>query len=268
MPARGPLTPPRPGLVHLDGRVPLAAVPGLRAALTTRAGGASRPPFEALNLGRSVGDAPGAVAANRRAVARALGFGALRTVRQVHGARLARLKAPAGRAPPADAILLDRPGVLGAVLGADCTLALLVEPRARVLVLVHAGWRGLAQGIGTAALRALLAAPGARRARVRALIASGICGACYETGPEVVDALAPTVPGAAHAACFAVPPGGRAHVDLRAVLTAQWLAAGLDAAQVHGLGGCTREEPARWFSHRRDGSPSGRHALVAGWQAP
>ncbi len=268
MSARGPLNDGGPQLIALPG---LDDVVGLAAALSTRKGGVSGPPFDALNLGRSVGDDPEAVVANRAAVAKALGFRMPRFARQVHGARVTRLQAQSGPAPQADALLLDRPGVLGGVLGADCTLSLLVEPQARVLVLLHAGWRGLAAKMAGAALSALLARPDTHISRVRAVLASGICCACYEVGADVVQALRRTLPfDATDPRCKALFPTGttgREHADLRGVLQAQWRAAGVPDERQWLMPGCTREDAEQCFSHRRDGTRSGRHALLAGWQA-
>src|SRR6185369_15171218 len=67
-----------------------------RHGFTTRAGGVSAPPFDSLNLGGRWGDAPDAVAENRRRVADAAGA-PLYFATQVHGADIVRVRA--GDAP-------------------------------------------------------------------------------------------------------------------------------------------------------------------------
>ncbi len=94
-PSRGE-PPDAKGLVSVHrGHLPLLALPHLAAqsglvhAITTRAGGVSRPPHQSLNLSRSGDDAPAAVAENRRRLQRALAPGRLVFSRQVHGAAVA-----------------------------------------------------------------------------------------------------------------------------------------------------------------------------------
>src|ERR1700737_1938720 len=59
----------------------------VRRVTTTRAGGVSAPPFDTFNLGDHVGDAPAAVAANRKRLAAVIGLGEDSVVwmNQVHG---------------------------------------------------------------------------------------------------------------------------------------------------------------------------------------
>ncbi|MCW2690260.1 MAG: hypothetical protein JWR37_5150, partial [Mycobacterium sp.] len=68
----------------------------MRRVTTTRAGGASAPPFDAFNLGDHVGDDPQAVAANRKRLATAIGLGVERVVwmNQVHGDTVAVIDEP------------------------------------------------------------------------------------------------------------------------------------------------------------------------------
>src|SRR4051794_16517956 len=119
---------------------------------TTRGGGVSPAPFDALNLGMKWGDAPDNVLENRRRVARAAGAPAagLRTVTQVHGAVVAFAGAHADTgaggagsgpsAPPqADALGAAEPGLAVAVFVADCIPALIADPRTGAFAAVHAG---------------------------------------------------------------------------------------------------------------------------------
>jgi len=69
------------------------ALAGFAHAFTTRLGGVSAPPFDALNLGGKWGDAPDSVAENRRRLRLAVGGGRLVVARQVHGPVIARVRA-------------------------------------------------------------------------------------------------------------------------------------------------------------------------------
>jgi hypothetical protein len=240
-------------------------VPGLAHALTTRRGGTSRGPFASLNLGRTTADDPAAVRENRSRVARALAFAELRTLAQVHSATLVREEALGTGSPRADGVVLERPGTLAGVLGADCPLVLLVDPVRRVLALVHSGWRGTAAGIVPAAVRFLAGSRGTDPMDIRAAVGPGPCAAHYEVGPEVAQALAPAV--ADLDAHLRPGRGDRLHLDLPAAIRSQLRAAGVPDAAVEAWPACSVEAADLFFSQRRDGPAIGRHALVAGWTA-
>lgn len=147
--------------------------------------------------------------------------------RQVHGAAVMR------HGDPAPGLLLTDghdghvsgiPGVLLTVAVADCAPLFLVDPERRRVALLHGGWRGTAAGIVEAGLRALGSAPAA----VRAHLGPAICGACYEVGPEVHQALGLPV------------PDRNTPVDLRAVQARRLTDAGVPAGQVTVSEHCTR----------------------------
>lgn len=202
--------------------------------------------------------------ASARAVATDLGFSRTSHVSQVHGARVAVMDVPQPEPPPADVIVLRRPGVLGAVRGADCPLALLVESDARALALVHSGWRGTVAGVVPRAIEALVEVAGADPARLLVGMAPSICGACYEVGEEVAAAVESHVPKGA--SFLAATRPGHATLDLRGAITAQLEAAGVHPSNVHAHPDCTYENASAWHSYRRDGHAAGRHVLMAGWR--
>src|SRR5512142_640243 len=99
------------------------APPGVRALITTRAGGASRGPYAGLNLGLHSGDDPEAVARNRASLRQWLPAEPL-WLHQVHGTAV--VEAETGETnPEADAAVARRAGRVCAVLTADCLPLLL-----------------------------------------------------------------------------------------------------------------------------------------------
>jgi len=101
------------------------APPGVRAVTTLRHGaGISQPPFEHFNLGQHAGDVPEAVAHNRAELIRRLALPSPPCwLRQVHGTRVQRFVAPGSAdtaAVEADAAVTSTPGVVLAILTADC----------------------------------------------------------------------------------------------------------------------------------------------------
>jgi polyphenol oxidase len=235
--------------------------PGVHAVFTDRHGGVSSPPFDSLNLGAGAGDQPGAVAANRDALAAACGLAAagIAWMRQVHGTtvRYVRNGQAAELGEPVDAIFTDVPGVALAVLVADCLPVLLADPQARIIGAAHAGREGMLAGVVPALVSAMTAA-GASPARMLALTGPAICGGCYEVPAALQDRVAAAVP-AARCVTTAGTPG----LDIRAGVHAQLAALGV--AETGSDPRCTKES-AELFSYRRDGQ-TGRAAGLA-WLLP
>jgi YfiH family protein len=220
--------------------------------VTTRAGGVSVPPYDALNLGDHVGDRPAAVATNRHRLAARIGM-PVQYMRQVHGAGVAVIREPVA-SPEVDALVTDTPGLALAVLVADCVPVLFEAPGA--VGVAHAGRTGMAAGVLSATLAAFDRL-GVDRGRIRATLGPGVCGACYEVPARMRAEVAAAVPGSA-----AVTPAGTPSIDLRAGLTRQLRGAGIAGLTVSDR--CTIEDSAL-FSHRRDGR-TGRFAGLA-WLA-
>jgi YfiH family protein len=218
-------------------------LPGARALFTTRRGGYSAGPYESLNLGLMTGDDPDAVARNRAALAINTGV-ALAYIRQVHGSAIleAAVELP-GR--EADGQVTAQPGVGTLVMTADCLPIAIAGGGAAGVV--HAGWRGLADGVidnGVNALRALAGA-----AALTAAIGPGAGPCCYEVGEEV------------HARFGGNSRNGR-KLDLKAVAREQLTRAGVEV--VHDVGLCTIcSDRSLFFSHRRDRGITGRQGAIA-----
>jgi len=245
---------------------------GVVAAFTGRAGGSSEAPYATLNLGLRVGDDLRRVLANRRRVATVLGLAGRpwALARQVHSATVLRVEADRlGQGPPearpplgeGDGLVTTDPGVVLAVLTADCAPVLLADPAARVVGAVHAGWRGLAAGVVEAGVAAM-AGLGADPARCVGLVGPAVGGCCYEVGPEVRDAVGARLPAA-----LATTRDGRPALDPAAGAAQALRRAGV--GQLRVAGECTFDLEERFFSHRRDHGRSGRQAgliaLVPTW---
>ena len=226
----------------------------VRAASTTRTGGTSGGPWRSLNLADHVADDGAAVSRNRARLRHALVLPeGPRWLVQRHGARVVE----AGSAPdgaPADGIVAREPGMVCAVLAADCMPVLLCDRDATVVAALHAGWRGIAAGILEAGIRAAGTAPG----ELMAWLGPAIATERYEVGPDVRDALLAGDPDAVDAFRPSGPPG-RWRADLERVVRRRLARCGVGS--VHGGGTCTASDPGRFFSHRRDGV-TGRMATL------
>ena len=168
-----------------------------------------------------------------------LGVESITQVRQVHGATA--VEAAAAAVAEADAIVSRAGGAAVGVRVADCVPVLVGSSITGDAAAIHAGWRGVAQGVigsGVSLLggRGLVAAIGP---------CIGAC--CFEVGPEVAERLG----------FVDRRVGDKAYVDLRAAVRAQLLDLGLLDREIEDVPGCTKHDP-RFHSFRRDGSGSGR----------
>ena len=225
---------------------------GVRARVTERSGGVSLEAYAALNLAAHVGDEPSCVAANRSRLRSALDLPSEPVwLDQVHGSRI--LDLDGGVVEAADGAVTSRPGVVCAVMTADCLPVLLCDRHGLRVGIAHAGWRGLLNGVLPAAVRAMAVEPPDLLTWLGPAIGPG----AYEVGADVRDAFAKQ--GAAAARCFEASSRGRWQADLYALARLSLEAAGVTG--IYGGGFCTFTESERFFSHRRE-APCGRMASL------
>jgi len=247
---------------------------GVQAAVTARSGGVSAGPYASLNLSLSVGDDPVNVLENRRRLA--AGFGASLAdfvfAGQVHGAGV-RVVGEADRGsgafaldnaiPATDALVTSAPGVVLAILTADCVPIVLHDPVAGVLACVHAGWRGTVARVCAAAVAAMRDL-GSRPADIIAGIGPAIAPARYQVGPDVYQAVTQAFGSSPFICPDSVPDHWR--LDLWAANRFALTEAGVPAAQIHTTdiptGPTTPTGLSHFFSDRA-ARPCGRLALIA-----
>ena len=238
-------------------------LPHFRHAITTRDGGFSRGDYASLNLAFHVGDDAEIVRRNRRALAHELGYDAehLVAAQQVHGAECAVVGASQiGRGaldwdsalPATDALITAQSGVPLLILVADCAPVLLFDARARVLAVVHAGWRGALAGVASRAATSMQEL-GARAADIRAGIGPCLCARNLEVGSEVAQLF--------ENQSVLQARGEKYRLDLRAVIIHDLQSAGIEQIEVNES--CPKDEAATFFSHRGQNGGAGRFGIVA-----
>ncbi len=225
---------------------------GVGACCSVRTGGASTGPWASLNLGDHVGDDPLAVAANRAAYARALGVRPV-FLRQVHGTDTLQLGAASQDGEQADACWTREPGLACTMMVADCLPILLCDRQGTQVAAVHAGWRGLAEGVVEAAISAMTSGrPGGERVEPMAWLGPCITQPAFEVGDEVKAAFEARDPGCGD--LFQPGAAGKWMADLPGLARRRLKGCGVE--QVYGNDGsapwCTVRQPLRFFSHRRD----------------
>jgi YfiH family protein len=188
------------------------------------------------------GSTPAAILLDRWQTVRArTGFAAVAHARQVHGARIiTHLQPLHGLAisDDADGHCTSLTGILLAVSVADCVPISLVDARSHTVMLLHAGWRGIAADILERGVQTLIKSTGGVRTDLHCHLGPAICGRCYEVGPEV------------HHALGATSAGRKAPIDLRALLALRAARLGVPAEHVTRSAYCTRCHNDLFFSHR------------------
>ncbi len=214
----------------------------VNAIFTTRLGGVSKPPYASFNLGPHVGDEPLAIAENRAL----LGIESEPVWLEQWHSDLCLDVDSGSTERRVDASYTRSPGVVLAVLTADCVPILLTSLSGAMVAVIHAGWRGLQNGIVLNSVN---------RIDDQSLIAwiGPSIGPChYEVGSEVRDRF--------DALGFAGCGDNKWKMDLRVIAAEQLKQAGV--TQVFGGSDCTYCDETRFFSYRRDGTTGRMAGLI------
>lgn len=232
------------GLTLLEPQWPAPA--RVRAVCSTRLGGVSESPYQSLNLAEHVGDALASVQANRVLLRDALALPAEPVwLQQVHGVAVLQATPDSAIGQCADASVSRAPGVVCAVMTADCLPVLLCDRAGQVVGAAHAGWRGLLDGVIEQTVAAM--APVAPEDML-VWLGPAIGPQAFEVGEEVRAAF---VAYAAEAAAAFVPGrAGHWYADIYALARQRLAALGINA--VYGGDQCTYSDATHYFSYRRD----------------
>ncbi|MFN3559639.1 MAG: peptidoglycan editing factor PgeF [Brevundimonas sp.] len=229
---------------------PLLERAGVHHGFFTRQGGVSTGFYEGLNTGVGSDDAPAAVTENRARVAHWFGREAddLAACYQIHSAVCRVAEAGwKGERPEGDATVTATPGVICAVLTADCAPILLADSEAGIVGAAHAGWKGALGGIVHSTVAAMQAL-GAEPARMVAVIGPCIAQASYEVGADFEARFAHHDPGSERFFTPGSAPDKRLF-DLPAFVLWRLDQAGVGEAAWTGHD--TRTDEVRFFSNRR-----------------
>lgn len=239
-----------------------------RHGFTTRFGGVSGGIYESLNLGETRGDDPEAVRENYRRLTAALGVERLCFSKQIHETTVRYVTSADARRPydpflyECDGLVTDEPGLGLIIFTADCIPMLLHDPARGVAAAVHAGWRGTVADMAGSAVEAMVRL-GSDPSDIRAAIGPGISRCCFETGPEVPEAVMAVLGGEGRA--YIDDPGrdeDRFYVDLKGVNRALLIRAGVEPGHIEVSDECTMCRPDKYWSHRYTAGKRGLQAAV------
>ncbi len=271
--------------MHADWLIPEWSAPAnVRAVFTSRLGGCSTAPWDGLNLGDHVGDAPQQVQANRAILQQTIDSRPV-FLKQVHGVGVEHLGPSTPDSAVADACISTQPGLACTIMVADCLPVLLTNRDGTAVAAAHAGWRGLAgvdlkgkrgeMGVLEAVFNDFqgLNRPSSQSIRAQAapeIIAwLGPCigPAAFEVGAEVKAAFEASQPGAGQ--YFRATAQGKHLADLAGLARARLETLGI--RQIYGndstAAWCTVANPSRFFSHRRDTGLAGSALKTTGRMA-
>jgi YfiH family protein len=233
----------------------LSGFPELRHGIFTRKGGVSPPPYDSLNVGLGVGDAPGNVEENRRRVARCMSAPRLIFARQVHGTTVLAIDDNDKVETPltGDALMTDRPGKFIAVQVADCQPVLLFDRAKRVTAAVHSGWRGSVENVIGHTVAAMKSAYGCRPEDILAGVGPSLgpcCGEFVNYRRELPEHF------------WRYKDDGN-RFDFWAISRDQLTACGVEEKNIHLGRLCTRCRTDLFFSYRGE-TETGRFTAVIG----
>ena len=271
----------------------LADIPWLTHGFSTRTWGFSRVyGGRALNLGFTAQDSRAAVERNRREFALAVGartragLWPIITLRQIHSDLIHCVAGIPERPLAGDGLVTSSPGILLAVLTADCLPIILADTKRHAVGVFHCGWRGTLKRIVEKGVGEMLRQFASRPGDLRAVIGPGIRSCCYQVGPEVRDAfesqfrygsslfrvtkesdeihekypllfLTSRAPGHSE-----LPE--QVFLDLAEANRRQLLDAGISAKNISEIALCTACRTDILFSHRAERGVTGRMMAVAG----
>lgn len=215
---------------------------GVKLAFTQRQGGVSQPPFDSLNLGTHVGDSLTDVMQNRAIIRSALALPCEPAwLEQVHGVKVVDLDNDQQRV--ADGSFCQSTNHVCAVLTADCLPVLICDKQATQVAAVHAGWRGLCDGIIEAAIGQFDAPAD------QLLVYLGPCigATAFEVGDDVRQQF---IAKHLQTTLFFSPRGHKYMGDLQGIARYRIEQAGV--SHIFCLSDCTYTLKQRYFSYRRE----------------
>jgi len=255
---------------EIDGVRALICAPleadGFVNGFSTRLGGVSAMPANALSLAGFNDDAAENILENRRRFLKLFpGHWALAGCWQVHGADVRVVQSVADAKPAdnqqgdtiyCDVIVSAAKGVLAGVKTADCVPILLGDPVTRAFAAIHAGWRGTLATAAIVGVKRLQQEYGAQAENLRVAIGASAGPCCYEVGSEVIDAF--TERFGSGAELFTTTRPGHARVDLLKANRDQLQSAGVIPERIHTAPICTMCRTDLFFSYRREKSLHGK----------
>lgn len=222
----------------------------IKAFSSTRRDGFSVGVYRGLNLGTHVGDDKTTVAKNRDWLVQESSMPSAPVwLNQTHSTVVVEIDSPTEHVLDADGVFTNKPSVVCSAMTADCLPVLLTNIQGTQVAAVHAGWRGLANGIVENAVAKF-------DGEVMAWIGPAIGAKVFEVGQDVVEAFT-KVDSQAEDAFSPLPQQGKWLADMNLLVTQRLRRVGVEQIYYSNL--CTYADSDLFYSYRRDGV-TGRQA--------
>ncbi len=218
-----------------------------------RHGGTSQKPFASLNIGDGIGDHPDCVKVNRELVCKALDIPKIVYAKQNHSANVQRVTFKnSDSLSVADALFTTEKGLGLAVSHADCQASIFYDPVHEAIGVVHAGWRGTVQNIYGKMFEAMHREIGTQPHHLLVSVAPSL-------GPDHAEYKNYKQDFPEELWSFQVKPN---YFDFWAITKKQLTSCGILEKNIELTEICTYCQQEDYFSYRRDGKQTGRHATV------
>lgn len=225
----------------------------VKAYTTTRLGGVSQGAYSGLNLGGHVGDPD--YQQNRQLLKRQLALpNEPCWLEQTHSTQCVRLESDLTR-HNVDAAYTATKGTVAVVMTADCLPVLVYDEQSQQVAAIHAGWRGLADGIIEKTLQTMQAKPES----TYIWLGPAISQLHFEVGDEVKLYFCKHNNDAAKAFIPSTTPN---HWMADLYFLAKQRCQHLGFSHIYGGGFCTYSAPERFYSYRRDGQTGRMASLI------
>lgn len=243
----------------------------VRIAFTKRFGGVSSGAYDSLNFGSHVDDDLACVLENRSRLLDALADVSCDLIvpNQVHGDTVLHVTSkdevePVSQeaAQGADALVVAEKRIAALLCFADCVPVIAVSPSGRFSV-IHAGWRGVENGISAKAVRQLAEFDAQEQgisleeaaAQINVYIGPYIHAECFETSPEIHALFVDKYTERCN--------WGERHIHLGEALRVQLERIGVDKKRMCDMDVCTVCNNEQFFSFRAQDGVAGRHGAFA-----
>ncbi len=231
-----------------------SAPPHIKAYSTLRSGGVSHAPYHTFNLAHHVGDEREAVQQNRELLKKTLGLPADPIWMEQTHSTIALPAIPENYGKNADAAFTQEVNRICVIMTADCLPILLCDREGTTVAAIHAGWRGLANGV----IESTLAAMNFPNQNLLAWLGPAIGPSVFEVGEEVRQLFIDAHKDAMH--FFKPSPNQRWLADIYGLARLRLQQQGV--IDISGGEYCTYSDKESFFSYRRDGNKTGRMASL------
>lgn len=226
----------------------------VKSISTRRTGGVSKAPFNSFNVAHHVGDNRESVIHNRAILRRDwLLPDEPHWLNQTHSTSVLELTDKT-KDKNADASWTEQRDTICVVMTADCLPLLVYDAAQKRVAAIHAGWRGLANGIIEITLDAMEAVP----EQTSIWLGPAIGPSAFEVGSEVRDVFI-ELNSESTQSFTPIDEQDKYLADIYQLARLRLNNYGIDS--VYGGNCCTVSDHDRFFSYRRDGQ-TGRMATL------